>query len=104
MHLVSLGDVCKPKRCGGLGLRQARRVNQTCMMKAGWELATNTRDLWVKVVRAKYRFRMSTLPMIRRDIEGSNFWKGTCKYWPQVCDNSGWRVGNGIQTRFWDNI
>jgi len=33
MHLVSWNQVCKPKYVGGLGIRKARRVNDSFMYK-----------------------------------------------------------------------
>lgn len=38
VHLVNWQKLCCPKEWGGLGLRTARTINRTALMKAGWHL------------------------------------------------------------------
>lgn len=64
LHMVSWSDMCRPKDGGGLGLREARLINQTSMMKVNWVRMMNTEDLWVQVVRSKYGCAGDTIPRI----------------------------------------
>lgn len=52
--LVAWNNVCKPKSCGGLGLRKLSDMNSAMLGKVGWSLAKDNGKLWVKVLKAKY--------------------------------------------------
>lgn len=80
---------------GGLGLRETKSINQASMMKAGWHLLTRKEDLWVKVVKAKYKCGNDLIPKLIRDKPGSNLWRGLCRAWDNVKENIVWRVGDG---------
>ncbi|KAG7533089.1 hypothetical protein ISN45_Aa08g007260 [Arabidopsis thaliana x Arabidopsis arenosa] len=53
-HLLASGKVCRPKREGGLGLKEARVMNKALLAKVGWRLLSNKSSLWTKVLRIKY--------------------------------------------------
>lgn len=101
VHTVSWQKICRPKEWGGLGLRSVRHINQTVLMKAGWQIMTGQEDLWVKSMRAKYRCGSDLIPKIKRNLNGSNFWIGVRNTWPVVEDNVAWRVGNGKSICWW---
>ena len=46
VHAVKWTEVCKPKTCGGLGLRHLDTSNQAYIMKVGWGLIQKKDDLW----------------------------------------------------------
>ena len=56
-------------------------------MKAGWQLCNNISDLWVAVIRAKYKCGNVIIPQIDKKRNGSNFWRGLCRNWDQVSNN-----------------
>ncbi|WJX55356.1 Protein DETOXIFICATION 41 [Trifolium repens] len=56
-HAIGWEKVTKPKYCGGLGLRRLDVMNQACILKLGWKLASGANDLWCKVMRGKYDCR-----------------------------------------------
>lgn len=101
IHLVAWDDLCIPKSHGGLGLIDMRKVNKASAMKAGWRLCTRRDDMWVQVVRSKYRCRNDLIPRIQGNRPGSNFWQGICKSWNEVQSNLVWRVGDGNRAKFW---
>lgn len=101
VHLVNWQKICSPKEWGGLGLRSARMINHTSLMKAGWHLTTRREDLWVKVVKAKYKCGSDLVPKISRERGGSNFWRGLCNSWKEVEENRCWRIGNGERVNCW---
>lgn len=76
LHTVSWENVCRPKKWGGLGLRTARSINQASLIKAGWDLTSRREDLWVQVVRAKYKCGKDIIPTIMPKRPGSNLWRG----------------------------
>ncbi|CAN1142230.1 Putative ribonuclease H protein At1g65750 [Linum perenne] len=65
MHLVAWDQVCKPKSLGGLGLRQARILNQAYMIKLAFIFFQKSDVLWVQVLQSKY-FKDTTNDMIQQ--------------------------------------
>lgn len=61
-------------------------MNKVSFMKAGWQLCNNRSDLWVAVIRAKYKCGNDIIPRIDKR-NGSNFWRGLCRNWDQVSNN-----------------
>ena len=103
LHLVSWSNVCQPKSAGGLGLRPARVVNSTFLSKLGWGLIHKRDELWVQVLRSKYKCGTDLIPQVQRHANCSNLWKGICSTWPVVQDNLIWRLGNGNSVSFWQD-
>lgn len=95
MHSVSWSNICQPKELGGLSLRTARNINHASLVKAAWDLTTKQEDLWVEVVRSKYKCGKDVLPIIDNDRAGSNLWRGVCSTWKGVQQNIIWRLGRG---------
>lgn len=103
MHLASWSSICVPKKFGGLSLRSARDMNTSFMMKVGWNLCARKNDMWVKIIRSKYKCGEDLVPMINTRRQGSNLWRGICKNWNLVEKNMVWRVGNGNSISFWSD-
>ena len=56
LHLVTWDNVCRDKNAGGLGLQYARHLNLAFMSKLGWGLIHKRDELWVQVLRSRYRY------------------------------------------------
>ncbi|CAN1153626.1 Putative ribonuclease H protein At1g65750 [Linum perenne] len=54
IHNINWDTVCKPKKLGGLGLRNARDLNRAFLMKIVWGLLERPNELWAKVLTSKY--------------------------------------------------
>lgn len=54
MSLIAWEKICQPYEKGGLGIRNLKLFNQSLVLKAVWQVASNCDRLWVQVVRAKY--------------------------------------------------
>jgi hypothetical protein len=52
-HLVKWGKICRPKKRGGLGIKDLRNLNLSLLCKWWWILETQER-LWQDLVRLKY--------------------------------------------------
>lgn len=104
LHSVSWANVCKPKKWGGLGLRSARNINSASLYKVGYELVAKKEELWVQVVRSKYKCGRDILPRIDRDKPGSNLWRGIVSAWDGVRKNFVWRVGQGHSINCWRDV
>ena len=64
-HLVSWSNICQPKSVGGLGLRLAQAVNSAFLSKLGWGLIHKRDELWVQVLRSKYKCGTDLIPQVQ---------------------------------------
>jgi len=80
-------------------------MNQVSLMKVESQICNRKDDLWVRIIRAKYKCGSSVIPWISQDRIGSNFWRGMCKNWNHVNQNLHCRLhcceGNGLKVDFW---
>lgn len=44
---VAWKNVCKPKTCGGLGIRRLNAMNSAMPGKIGWSLVQDSDKIWV---------------------------------------------------------
>lgn len=83
-HLIAWDRICRPKNEGGLGIRKARLMNYSLLMKIGWGLINKKDSLWACTLRSKYGSGMDGIPKIGRRNNNSNLWLGICKIWEKV--------------------
>ena len=83
-----------------MGLRHMKETNITFMAKVGWGLISRKDDLWVKVVRAKYKCGQDLIARIKHHRQSSNLWKGISKARSLVQDGISWSLGRGDSIRF----
>lgn len=103
VHLIDWDSICRPKKCGGLGLRKTRDVNSAYMMRGRWRLCINKDPLWTSVVRKKYGYGSNILPKVDKTRSGSNCWRGLYSVWDPFIHNISWRTGNGKVVNFWQD-
>nr|KYP41624.1 Putative ribonuclease H protein At1g65750 family [Cajanus cajan] len=87
IHALALETLCKPKHGGSVGLREARKVNLSFMMKNCWALCSQPNKLWVQVVRSKYVCGEDIISVIHKKSIASNLWRGICEVWDKVVHN-----------------
>jgi hypothetical protein len=106
---VKWDTICRPKKEGGLGVRDLRLVNISLLSKWKWKLLSRENELWKEVVTARYgedvigKRSLSEIDITRL---GSIWWRDLCL----IDKNSGWfsnaigkKVGNGNSTSFWND-
>ncbi|KAF7833203.1 putative ribonuclease H protein At1g65750 family [Senna tora] len=64
-HLLAWDKVWKPKCFGGTGLRRLHSMNLALLMKLGWGIINKKDDLWLKVLRSKYKCGSEMLPKMK---------------------------------------
>jgi hypothetical protein len=110
MCWVKWSDICKPKKEGGLGIKDLRLMNASLLSKWRWKLLVDGDDLLTKVILAKYGALAVGNPNLTVDDSGvgaSAWWRDLCR----VDSSGGWFshsakkiVGIGNSTRFWKDV
>ncbi|KAL9685243.1 hypothetical protein QQ045_022691 [Rhodiola kirilowii] len=86
-HWKSWDDMCIPKHCGGLGIRNPKSVMLALHGKMAWSFLEQ-KTLWARCSKA--RFRMGE--------RGSGVWNAFSHLIPAIRDNSVWILGRGDTT------
>jgi hypothetical protein len=107
---VKWADICKPKKEGGLGIKNLRLMNSSLLSKWRWKILVEGNELWKKVLVAKYGD--SVVGKSRLDV--NDFGVGASVWWRDICrldSGVGWfsqmvckKVGNGNNTYFWKDV
>ncbi|GMI88940.1 hypothetical protein HRI_002563300 [Hibiscus trionum] len=98
--LVKWEVVQQPVDCGGLGFHDVGKQNSAFLMKLGFQLVRDDDRLWVKILKAKYRW-FGVMPLHLRRTRCSRVWKGLSNVWDEVRRGICWNVRNGLLTDFW---
>ena len=98
IHLMNWDLICRPKDCGGLGIRKSAWVNEAFMMKMAWGLLANEEDFWMKIIRGKYL--PHGVPNSLGVGQKSRFWLGSCKIWNTMVKGIGCALGEWKRIRF----
>lgn len=69
--MVNWGAICRQKKYGGLGIINTRIMNDCLMVKWIWRINLANKDLWFKILKAKY-FPTGVFKDART-LEGSQF-------------------------------
>lgn len=62
--IVNWDLVCQPRSCGGLAFHRLEDQNNSFLMKLGFNLASNGKALWVRVLCSKYGMKERLLESI----------------------------------------
>ncbi|MCH82962.1 putative ribonuclease H protein [Trifolium medium] len=101
-HAIGWEMVTKPKDCGGLGLRRLEVMNQACILKLSWKLASGAKDCWFEVLRGKYDCR-ALKGEISVKNSASSLWKVMVNLSPQLHNLCFWVVGDGTEIEAWQH-
>lgn len=94
MSLIAWDKICQTYDKGGLGIRNLKLFNQSLLLKAVWQVASNSDKIWVQVVRAKYFSRRGFWGVSgTRDV--SRLWRSIQKLKPFFREQILWHVGDG---------
>ncbi|KAG7576302.1 Ribonuclease H domain [Arabidopsis thaliana x Arabidopsis arenosa] len=102
-HLLAWDKVCKLKKDGGLGLKEARTMNKALLAKVGWRLMNDKESLWARVVRMKYKVgEAHDLSWMVPKSNWSSTWRSVGVGLREVVSRGiGWVPGDGKTIRFW---
>jgi len=101
---VSWLVVCKPKREGGLGVRDLRQVNLALLAKWRWRYLTGEGGLWREIIHARYGGCHPSPHLGCRPpgLRGVSSWGLNISLLGDDREASGvWFVGDDLSTHFW---
>jgi hypothetical protein len=92
----------KPKSIGGLGIVDLDLQNKCLLSKWIFKLI-NEEGLWQEILMKKY-VKNKTLSQVRRKNGDSQFWSGLMEVKDLVLERGRFKVQDGAQTRFWEDL
>jgi exonuclease III len=105
---VRWSDVCRPKKDGGLGVKDLKIFNLSLLAKWRWRLLAEDKPQWKLVLAAKYGSvgripfsldRMKKASLWWRDMVGLGVTRGVSGNW--LDENFIFNIGDGGGTSFW---
>jgi hypothetical protein len=110
MCWVKWEEICKPKKEGGLGVKNLCLMNLSLLAKWRWKLLVDGDELWKKVIVAKYggnAIGCANLEIENNRAYASGWWRGICC----LDREGGWFsnaalkiLGNGRTIKFWQDV
>ncbi|GKU95851.1 hypothetical protein SLEP1_g9158 [Rubroshorea leprosula] len=100
LHLVSWGDVCRPRGQGGLGLRTSFENNKAFIAKLGWQLLSGQNKPWCQALSQKY-LRTGSLMNCPSQSASSVTWRSILKCRDVLQLGVRWQVGSSSNIKFW---
>ena len=96
LHLVNWGNVCKPKRLGGLGFKNFSLFNRAMIAKQNWRVQNNPNSLLARTFKTKY-FPTNSLREYHPKPHHSWIWKNITDNQCSPLHQGRWLIGNGNQ-------
>jgi hypothetical protein len=98
-HLVKWAVITKPKKKGGLGVKDIRKMNISLLCKWWWKFE-HEEGLWQEIVRKKYRVK-GWIASLGEKPTNSPMWNDLIKIKDLYLASRIMKVGNGADTDFW---
>jgi len=98
-HLVKWEKIINPKRKGGLGIHDLRKLNQSLLCKWWWKLE-NKEGMWQKVAEKKY-VKNNTITSLKFKATNSPVWKDLLRVKDIYLRGRRFKIGNGRSADFW---
>jgi hypothetical protein len=100
-RLTKWSIICRPKDQGGLGVEVLELKNKCLLSKWLFKLL-NEEGVWQELIQNKY-LHSKTLSQVKAKPNDSPFWKGLLKVKDDFFSKGSFELGNGLDTRFWED-
>ena len=100
-RLTKWNIICRPKEQGGLGIEVLDIKNKCLLSKWLFKLLTED-GVWHELMRNKY-LHSKSLSQVKVRPNESPFWKVLMKVKDEFFNRGSFTVGNGENTRFWED-
>jgi hypothetical protein len=97
-YLVKWSVIERPKRKGGLGVKDLRRMNISLLCKWWWKIE-NEEGLWQEIVRKKYKIK-GEIVQLKTKQSNSPLWNDLIKINDLYLKGRDMKIGNGRDTDF----
>ncbi|EMS49590.1 U-box domain-containing protein 4 [Triticum urartu] len=94
--------ICRPKDQGGLGIENLEVKNICLLSKWLFKLSSEAEATWAQILRNKYP-HAKILAQVTVRPSDSPFWKGLMRVKQLFFNKTRFIVGNGANTRFWED-
>jgi hypothetical protein len=92
----------KPKSIGGLGIVDLGIQNK-CLLSKWIVKLLNEEGLWQQILKRKY-LKNKILSQVEKKKGDSHFWSGLMQVKKLVLERGRFKIQNGTQTRFWEDL
>jgi hypothetical protein len=100
-RLTKWNIICRPKDEGGLGI-EVLEIKNKCFLSKWLYKIQNEEGVWQELLRNKYLHSKSLSEVTTKPTD-SPFWKGLMKVKKDFLSRGSFTVGNGEDTRFWED-
>lgn len=101
-HLIQQDKICLPKKKGGLGIKILSKLNTFLLRKWWWRIKKGD-GTWQSIVRKQYLYNTYVLA-VKHKYSDSSCWVDLIKIKHVYLQGRKVLVGNGLNTRFWEDV
>lgn len=103
LHLLGWDILSRPRDAGGWGIRASSKQNEALMAKLAWNFLNQTQLPWVQLLRERYQRQLPFHNSLFKPGD-SQVWRGLTVGLKILNEGLRRRIGNGSDTRFWDDV
>jgi hypothetical protein len=100
-RLTRWNIICRPKDQGGLGV-EVLEIKNKCLLSKWLFKLLNEQGVWQELIKNKY-LHSKSLSQVKAKPMDSPFWRGLMKSKDDFFKRGSFTVGNGEETRFWED-
>lgn len=92
--LHAWSDICRPKKEGGLGIKNIQATNMSLLCSAAWRIAQEPNSMIARILKAKYH-PGTTIWLANKSVLKSAFWASLLKVWHHIENSCFYQIVNG---------
>jgi len=100
--LKAWDNLCVPKACGGLWLRQMSSMNKEIIAKWGWDLLMGKNSQCLLFLQGKY-LRAENFRSMEAKPPDSSFWKAIIESRDSLLRGACFHIGDGSSVNIWED-
>ena len=101
-RLTKWNIICRPRDQGGLGF-EVLDIKNKCLLSKWLFKLMNEQGVWQELLRNKFLYS-KTLSQVAAKPLDSPFWKGLMQVKDDFFKRGSFIIGNGMNTRFWEDV
>ncbi|GJY75851.1 hypothetical protein Tco_0480967 [Tanacetum coccineum] len=92
--------ICRPKECGGLGIRNLESWNEALLAKLLWNIASKKDTLWVKWIHMM-KLKEGSIWNVQYTSNDNWHWKCLLEIRDKIADRMQYEIGDGSKVYLW---